>query len=97
MIKVEACVGRYSGVWLWIAGCGCVAMCTKEMALALSAGRYGCEAKKETASLLDVSSLGLSRWSDLAVLFFKPIVESHSARTTWANGAHMVDDPLSRW
>jgi hypothetical protein len=52
------------------------------MALVLSVGQYGCEAKKETTSLLDVSSLGLSGWSDLAVLLFRPIVESYGARTT---------------
>jgi microsomal dipeptidase-like Zn-dependent dipeptidase len=63
-----------------------------EMALVVSAGQCDRKAKKEieSASLLDVSSLGLSGWSDLAVLSFKPIVTSHSARTTRANGTRLV-------
>jgi hypothetical protein len=78
-------VDEYSAVSSWIAGCGRVAMGTKEMALIVSAGQCVHEAKKETVSpsLLDVSSLGLSGWSGLAVLFFNAsIVESHGARTT---------------
>jgi hypothetical protein len=78
-------VDGYSAVSLWIAGCGRVAMSTKETALVVSAGQCGRKAKKETVSpsLLDVSSLGLSGWSALAVLFFNAsIVESHGARTT---------------
>jgi hypothetical protein len=62
-----------------------LATSTKEMALVVSGGQCVRESKKETVSpsLLDVSSLGLSGWSGLAVLFFNAsIVESHSARTT---------------
>jgi hypothetical protein len=70
-------VDGYSAVSLWIAGCGRVAMSTKETALVVSAGQCGCKAKKETVS---PSLLG---WSALAVLFFNAsIVESHGARTT---------------
>jgi hypothetical protein len=48
-------------------------MGTKEMALVVSSGQCGHKAKKETVSpsLLEVSSLGLSGWSGLAVLFFR--------------------------